>query len=413
VNFRYLSGSLLVIAAAGACKDGPTPPPTAGPPAMIAIASGDNQQAPANTFLTNPPRVVVRDAAGIGVPNQQVTFEVVAGGGSLSGSNTVTTDADGMATSPQWRLGRSNVPQTLRATHGTWSQDITARIQTSYDIEVRFFGDPMTSPQQSLFVTAAQRLEAIIMGDAQNVQATDVDLNDCGIPDQPLMNEVIDDVIIYAAIDSIDGPSKVLAQAGFCLFRGPSGGSLPALGVMMFDEADLDALTGNGTGSLEDVIKHEMLHVLGFGTLWTEKNLLTGGGGVDPQFTGTQARAGCQAAGGTLTCASSVPVEGNTAPQGTRDGHWRESTFNTELMTGFIDQGFLPLSSITIGSLADVGYTVNNANNDPYTIFLGPLRAEGSVTALRREGWEKPLDLPKLMIGPDGRITLVAAGGAR
>ena len=374
---------------------------------MIAIASGDNQSAPANTVLTTAPRVVVRDAAGIGVPGQQVTFEVTAGGGSLSGSATVTTDATGMATAPSWRLGKSNTTQTLRATHGTWSQEITARVQTSYDIEVRFFGSPMSSAQQSLFTTAAQRLEAIIMGDVQNVQASNIDLEDfCGIPDQPPMTEVIDDVIVYASIDSIDGPNNILAQAGYCVFRSPSGSSLPAVGVMMFDEDDLGSLTGNGR--LEDVITHEMLHVLGFGTLWQDKGLLTGAGTIDPRFTGAQGRAGCQATGGTISCATSVPVEGNTAPPGTRDGHWREATFNAELMTGFTDQGTMPISSMTIGSLQDLGYSVNAADNDPYTIFIGSLRANTSVSAIRQDEWEKPLNLPKRMISPDGRITLVS-----
>jgi hypothetical protein len=375
---------------------------------MIAIHSGNNQAGPANTVLATAPQVVVRDAAGVGVPNQQVTFAVIEGGGSITGPATATTDAQGVATAPPWRLGKSNVPQKLRATHGTWSQDIDATIQTAYNIIVRFFGDAMSAAQQALFTTAAERLEAIVTGDVQNVSASNIDLNDfCGVPDQPPMTEIIDDVIIYAAIDSIDGPSNVLAQAGYCVFRQPSGGSFPAVGVMMFDEDDLNTITGSG--SLQDVITHEMLHVLGFGTLWSEKSLITGAGGPDPRFTGTQARTACQATGGTVTCATSVPVEGNTAPPGTRDGHWREATFNTELMTGFIDAGTLPISSITIGSLADLGYTVNAADNDPYTIFLGPLRAGNATPSpLRREGWEKSLFPAKVRIGPDGQTTLVA-----
>jgi Leishmanolysin len=407
VNLRYLSGSLLILIAVGACKDGPTPPPVAGPPAMIAIHSGNNQSAPANTVLPTAPQVVVRDANGVGVPNQQVTFTVVEGGGSIAGSTTVTTDAQGVATAPPWRLGKSNVPQKLRATHGTWSQEISATIQTNYNIIVRFFGNAMTAAQQALFTTAAERLEGILTGDVQNVQASNIDLEEfCGITGQPPMSEIVDDVIVYAAIDSIDGRNNILAQAGYCVFRQASGGSFPAVGVMMFDEADLDNITQGG--SLQDVITHEMLHVLGFGTLWTDKNLLIGAGGPDPRFTGPQARAGCQASGGTVSCATNVPVEGNTAPPGTRDGHWREATFNTELMTGFIDQGTLPISSITIGSLADLGYTVNAADNDPYTIAIGALRANATTASLlQRDGWEKPLDKPKLMIGADGKGTVV------
>ena len=375
---------------------------------MIAIHSGNNQSAPANTVLTNPPQVVVRDAAGVGVPNQQVTFSVIQGGGSIVGSATVTTNAQGIATAPQWRLGKSNVPQTLRAQHGNWSQDIDATIQTNYNIIVRFFGDAMTAAQQALFTTAAERLEAIVTGDVVNVSASNIDLNDfCGVPNAPPMTEIIDDVIIYASIDSIDGPNNILAQAGYCVFRQPQNGSFPAVGVMMFDDADLAAISGNG--SLQDVITHEMLHVLGFGTLWSDKGLITGAGGPDPRFTGTQARAACQATGGTVSCASSVPVEGNTAPPGTRDGHWREATFNTELMTGFIDPGTLPISSITIGSLADLGYSVNAADNDQYSIFAGALRSGTAARSpLFRDGWERPLTRRKLMIGPDGRATIVA-----
>lgn len=409
VNLRYLTGSLLVVAAVGACKDGPTPPPVAGPPAMLAIHSGNNQSVLANTVLQNPAQVVLRDAAGVGVPGQQVTFTVTAGGGSLLGDPVVTTDANGVATAPPWRVGKSNVPQTLRATHGSWFRDVNATIQSNYDIEVRFFGDAMTPDQQALFMNAARRLEGIMIGDVQNVQASNIDLNQyCDVPDQPIMNEVIDDVIIYAAIDSIDGPGKVLAQAGFCVFRQPSGGSFPAVGVMFFDERDLGTLAGSG--SLQDVITHEMLHVLGFGTLWQEKSLLTGAGTADPRFTGAQARAGCQAVGGVVSCATSVPVEGNTAPEGTRDGHWREATFNTELMTGFIDSGVLPLSSITVGSLADLGYSVNSADNDPYTIFVGAMRESTTTSTLRREGWERPHTSGKWRISPDGRLTKAERG---
>ena len=58
----------------------------------------------------------------------------------------------------------------------------------------------------------------------------------------------------------------------------------------------------------------------------------------------------------------------NTGGSGTRDGHWRESTFDTELMTGFTERGPMPLSVITVGALADLGYTVDRSKADPYTV---------------------------------------------
>src|SRR5215207_4498866 len=64
---------------------------------------------------------------------------------------------------------------------------------------------------------------------------------------------------------------------------------------------------------------------------------------------------------------TAIPVE-NSGGSGTRDSHWRESTFNNELMTGFLDSGANPLSRMTIGSLEDFGYTVDYGAADGYNI---------------------------------------------
>ena len=56
-----------------------------------------------------------------------------------------------------------------------------------------------------------------------------------------------------------------------------------------------------------------------------------------------------------------------TGGSGTALSHWRESVFTNELMTGWAGPGTsLPLSTVTIGSLADLGYTVNYAAADPF-----------------------------------------------
>ena len=70
------------------------------------------------------------------------------------------------------------------------------------------------------------------------------------------------------------------------------------------------------------------------------------------------------------TSARGVPVE-NTGGAGTADGHWRETIFVNEFMTGWAGPGTnLPLSSVTVGSLADMGYTVNMAAANSYTAQL-------------------------------------------
>ena len=48
--------------------------------------------------------------------------------------------------------------------------------------------------------------------------------------------------------------------------------------------------------------------------------------------------------------------------------HWSEFVFDNELMTGFVEPSgvSMPLSIVTIGSLHDLGYTVNYNASDAY-----------------------------------------------
>jgi hypothetical protein len=71
----------------------------------------------------------------------------------------------------------------------------------------------------------------------------------------------------------------------------------------------------------------------------------------------------------------------NTGGAGTFNSHWRESTFGSELMTGYINSGHLPLSVMTVRSIGDMGYTVNPSGADPYFIFAGSL-SEGPASSL-------------------------------
>ena len=126
---------------------------------------------------------------------------------------------------------------------------------------------------------------------------------------------------------------------------------------------------------------------------------MTGVGTGDPRYVGTEGIAECQAFGGSIACASTVPVEG-TGGSGTANSHWRETTFETELMTGFIDAGGNPLSRMTIGALKDFGYEVIQFPADDYTIFLNALRAD--APAKPRVKWEEMV-LP-IGVMENGRI---------
>jgi hypothetical protein len=70
-----------------------------------------------------------------------------------------------------------------------------------------------------------------------------------------------------------------------------------------------------------------------------------------------------------------VPVE-NSGGSGTIESHWRESVFDREVMTGFVESNpDMPLSGISFASLQDLGYGINLLSADP---FLVP--AAGSVS---------------------------------
>ncbi len=223
---------------------------------------------------------------------------------------------------------------------------------SDFDIEV-VFGGGLTPSQQAVFALAAARWEQIIIGDVPDVGT-------------------IDDVQIAASGVAIDGVGGILGQAGPTGLR--TGSSIPFQGVMQFDTADLANL--ESSGQLQDVILHEMAHVLGVGTIWNNLGLLTGAGGSDPRFTGPMATAEYNTRFSNTD--PDVPVE-NTGGPGTADSHWRESVFNNELLTGFLNTGPNPISRISVGQFEDLGYTVNYNAADPY------LSAANTATTLNLE----------------------------
>lgn len=338
-----------------------------GPAASIAAASGDAQLALAGTSVAFPLALKVSDQFGNGVPGVPVTFTVTAGGGSLSLA-AVSTDSSGVAGGVTWRLGRSAEAQKVTAIAGSAFQiAFTARVASDYNAVVRFFGQPAPPEAEAAFIAAADRVRATVIGDVPDNLVSTANLAvTCGLSyPQIAVDEVVDDLLIYATVTPIDGPGNILASAGPCIVR--LGGRSSVLGLMRFDADDLPNLIARG--QLADVIFHEMLHVVGVGVLWRQTNLITGRGTTDPRFTGVLGSAECVFLGGADACPSTVPVE-NIGGSGTADSHWRETVFDAELMTGFTEpQGKpMPLSTMTIQSLADIGYQVNVFASDPYTV---------------------------------------------
>lgn len=373
----------------------------AGSSPSVVVNNGNGQHGLAGAPLNFPPSVLVRDGAGTPIAGKQVTFAVSGGGGVVSGGNAVT-DANGIATVGSWTVtaGANALTATVVDTASVVGNPVTFTATgdtQAYHIDVRFI-TAMTPTQQAAFTNAAAKWESIIFGDVPDIQVT-IAPNTC-LQGQPGVNEIVDDVVIFAAIDSIDGPGKILGQAGPCFVR--TFKHLPVVGVMQFDSADVANLIAGGSFGL--VIQHEMGHVLGYGTIWQADGLLANPSGCDttqdPHFTGSQALAAFDRIGGINYVASAkVPVE-NHGGAGTCDGHWRESVFKNELMTGFLNIGSNPLSLETVASMGDLGYFVTYTAADPYVLSLMLLAGPAPSVVMRND----IMQLPIRVLNPAGQV---------
>ncbi|WP_027545037.1 leishmanolysin-related zinc metalloendopeptidase [Bradyrhizobium sp. WSM2254] len=257
---------------------------------------------------------------------------------------------------------------------------VAAAAARGYTIEVHFLGG-LTAKQKAAFKLAANRWTHAIVGD---------------LPDVTVGGERINNLRITAQGTDIDGPGNVLGQAGPDRLRPKSAGAaafLPATGDMQFDIADLAAMEADGT--LNDVITHEMGHVIGIGTIWTNKRLLKGVRTHNPTFHGANAMREYGKLRGSATPLP-VPVE-NKGGEGTVDSHWRDAVFGAELMTGFVNEGGNPMSRLTIASLQDLGYEVNMEVAQPYHLPNHLHMAEAGLAAAHDE---KPrgIVLPRIPI---------------
>ncbi len=338
----------------------------AAAPTTLAIVAGDGQSGIAGATVSQPPVVRVTDTYGNNVGNVPVTFTPGASSGSVTGGTVQTDAATGTAVVSSWTLG-SGATQTLVASSSAMpgkSVTFRASIATSqFDINVRFVGDGGTDRQREAFTKAVSRWRRVITGDI-GTTPLNVPVGQCASW-IPAINESINDLVIYVRLAAIDGAGKVLGQASPCYVN--SGNKLPIMGFFELDQDDLATLQSQGT--LDDVVLHEMGHILGIGTLWSyERSLLVGAGSSDPYFSGVSSREQFASIGGNTYAGLSVPVE-NTGSAGTRDAHWRRTVFTNELMQGYAQPGGMPMSRVTIASLADLGYQVSFSGSDSFSFF--------------------------------------------
>jgi hypothetical protein len=362
-----------------------------GPATSMEIVSGDMVSAPIYAAITAT--VHLTDQFGNDSPEQPVTFTTAGGGRVIPGHGAVTSDSGGRA-SIAWRLGGTAGSYSLgvMAPNGLYRSltATAAEITSPFNIEVRYIGSP-TQALEDAVTAAVARWRGIITADLPDV-AIHTDAAAC-FDTEPALDETVDDIVVYIEVAHRDGVGGILGAAGPCLIRSVS--ELPALGYMTLDADDVDQIAA--TGELTDVVLHEMGHILGLGTLWQQDGLVINQGTSDPRYSGARAVAGYRDIGGR---APVIPLE-NGGGEGTAESHWRETIFGWELMTGYIASADNPLSRMTIGSLEDLGYSVDYTRAD-FMMMDPSLRAE-----LRRAGRqlrEARLPSPIVIVDPAGRV---------
>lgn len=126
---------------------------------------------------------------------------------------------------------------------------------------------------------------------------------------------------------------------------------------------------------LRDIMIHELAHVFGFGTIWEPLEFAYSDGTrvragqtwIDRTSATYRANSYAGAAYGDLLgtgTATAVPIEPQVF------FHWDERRFDIELMTPFAESPgvAMPMSSLTLGALRDLGWSVNFGAIQPYAL---------------------------------------------
>ncbi|HEY5086197.1 MAG TPA: Ig-like domain-containing protein, partial [Gemmatimonadaceae bacterium] len=312
---------------------------------------------------------------------------------------SVDNPAVASVTSAGMVSGLASGTATLTVATGTGSVNIPISVATlgpaGFVIDLRFVGN-VSQAVQNAARQAAARWEQVISAPLIPYHIV-TSANDCG-PGIPAVDTTETSVLVIVQSDSIDGPGKTAGLGGPCVIR-DNAPQFTALGTVTVDSADAPSLAQQGV--LVALLTHEMGHILGIGTLWSDQpvrndsvffpNTAAGLNGPDPVFIGQAARAAYAELGFTVDSSRGVPIENlGAVGDGTRGAHWRASVFGHELMTGTLNYGPNPLSLVTIEALADFGYTVVPEAADDFSILDannpgGPVQPSLSVSTLVRE----------------------------
>ena len=252
--------------------------------------------------------------------------------------------------------------------------------------------DSLSEKQERVLQFVARRWMAVIVEDLPDYQFTKGWSGRCGDQSYEIpAGERIDDLRIYVDRTELRG---IAGYGGPRVLRENS--HLPVVGCMVFNSRARQVL---------NVGLHETAHVLGFGTIWSTLGYLKDFSPDDPNtdahFNGPLAVTAFEEAGGRDYRGAKVPVDQHDG------GHWRWEVLWGELMGRGPDM----LSAITVQSLADLGYGVDVAQADAYTLPSAAAGKTAARVATSRPSVSVPgVDLTRATISPSRDADLYGQG---
>lgn len=213
------------------------------------------------------------------------------------------------------------------------------------------------------------------------------------------VSQFISGVRVLLKLDSL--PSRIAGQGGPCVIR---SNGLPLLGTISLNLLTYNALSDR---KLDDLIQHEVGHVLGLGTIWGRGaflNLVEGdSASADPIFIGPAALSAFARLGGSARFVGRpVPLQ-----LGVR-GHWRSNSFGGEVMASALNAAAQPTSAVSVAALRDLGWDVESEAYEEYALPELVLASGASARAqaaqpLAGMSLDRDALFPQMMLKSNGR----------
>jgi hypothetical protein len=309
-----------------------------------------------------------------------------------------------------WVVGASTGAAILRVTHGTLSARDTVHVQTPSVFPLQLIDGneqtPIALRVRNSMERATARWKRVLRAPTES-EAVNLPARACrnSVP----IVRAIAGLVVVVTLDTL--PRNVAARAGPCLVRQSSG--LPLVGSLSLNLFLVPTFTDE---KLDDVITHEVGHVLGIGTIWNKGKfaaLIDGDSlSVDPVFRGVNAVRSFDLLGQSdAFAARRIPVQIGIL------GHWRAGPLGGELMGPILTASRQPLSAVTMGVLEDLGWTVDRNGYEDYTLtpsIVARLGTGGTTAQIRAIGpeLEDQLLLPAFVQTRSGQLFRAAASGA-